>query len=163
MRETIVPLISLSALLILVGAAPSTQPTTKPAVPNDWEVRDGAKFTFRAPADLKEDKVRGIDSLVGQWSSPSIKITSDYGWFSDPLDHNYRPKYTRTPVVVGGKKAFLVTYEVPEKLKTPPFAIGVYFPDPTGDGRTRLSVYAQCKDAAAQETAKKILETIQFR
>jgi hypothetical protein len=112
---------------------------------------------------MKEKKVQGVDSVVNAFESKSIRISSDYGSFSDPLDHDAdKPKYQKSNVTVGGKAATLVAYEDPGSERGKQFVAAIHFPKVTGDGKIRLTVYAFCADEKAQQTAKRIFQTIKF-
>lgn len=145
-----------------VSAAEKPAASQPGAVPAEWARHaQGGKFSFRTPAEIKEEKVQGIDSLVGQWRGAGVSIGSDYGWYSDPMTNRGQPKYIRTDVVVDGKEAYVVTFERPES-KEFPFTVGIHFPNVTGDKKIRLTIYIQCKDAAAMELARKIVHTVKF-
>ena len=162
-------LVLASTSIALAAPPPASQPTdpaatSQPAaVPADWVPVDaGGKFKLLMPADMKEQKVRGIDSFVTRYRSETILLNCDYGWYSDPLADPNKPKHQKASVVVGGKAAIIVTYESPDSNSDGPFVAAIHFPDVTGDKRTRLTVFAQCKDAKSQQVAKQILQTITF-
>ncbi len=63
----------------------STEKSTK-QIPANWQtIRVDALFSFRAPPDLKEVDVQGIDSLVGEFVGPTLTLSYDYGRFSNSL------------------------------------------------------------------------------
>ncbi len=92
---------------LATGPAP-TQPARPEGVPKEWVlVTAGTAFTFWAPADLKEMPVKGIDSFVGRYASPTMQVEFDYGWWSNKLDD---PKYAREAITLDGKPAFLARW-----------------------------------------------------
>lgn len=56
-----------------------------PAAPNDWKTVDAGKLSFEAPPDIVEQEVQGIDSYVRAYASPTMRVSFDYGSYSDPL------------------------------------------------------------------------------
>lgn len=142
------------------ASAPATQPATAPA---DWQnVNVADRFQLRLPPDMKEQKVQGIDSLVSRFGSDQITLSSDYVWYSDPLKYDDKKGYQRKAMVIGGKEALIVTFQDHREGEPMPFVTGVHFPSVTGDGKVRLTVYATCRDEKAQQTARRIFETITF-
>lgn len=143
----------------------ATVPATGPATtaPVEWRRVEVPKaFALRLPPDVKEQKVQGIDSLVRQWRSASIELSCDYGWYSDPLKDQDKPKYERAELAVGGKNAVVVSWQDTQPSADFPFLLGIHFPNVTGDGKVKLTVFARCRDAEGAKLAKKIFETITF-
>ncbi len=149
------------ALVIRAASGPATsRPTTVPA---DWRVFDAKEFKLKLPPGLKEEHVQGIDSYVLQFSGEGILLNSDYGWYSNALEASGREKnFEKKAGTVGGKAAVMVTYEEPDPKSERKFCAGIHFKDVTGDGKVKLTIFANCKDAEGQAVAKRILETITF-
>jgi hypothetical protein len=139
---------SLSRLLLLIAAVAGCDSSDTTTVPAQWQtVSAGKAFTFRAPPDLKPAPVQAVDSLAGQYASPSMEVSFDYGWYSDPMD---REGYTSRPVTVDDKSARLVTKGD---------VVGIHFPQV--DGKNRLTMVVRLKGAKA-EVAETMLRSIDF-
>ena len=84
-----------------------------PTIPDDWVAVKAARnaFEFKAPPDLEKVPVRGVDSLVGKYESPSMLLTYDYGWYSSPLPDEKQPGYSSKIVKINGKTAKVVTFD----------------------------------------------------
>ena len=146
-------LISLTVSLSLamtVVAQTRTAPATPEKIPNDWKLfQASTNFSFWGPPDLKEENVRGIDSYVGQFVSPKMTLTFDYGMYSNPLND---PKYKREATTVDGKDAFLVRWDG---------GVGLYVPRVTADGTIRLQMSIAC-DKETAEQGLLLLKSIKF-
>ena len=125
-----------------------------PAIPDDWVAvkAAGKTFEFKAPPDLKNVPVRGKDSLVGKYESPSMLLTCDYGWYSDPLPNEKQPGYSSKMVKINGKKAKIVTFDG---------VAAVHFPKVKD--KIRLTVYVILKKKEAKATALQLFRTIRFK
>ncbi|MFP6892920.1 MAG: hypothetical protein VCA18_04165, partial [Opitutales bacterium] len=84
-----------------------------PAIPDDWVAVKAARnaFEFKAPPDLKNIPVQGIDSQVGKYESPSMLLTYDYGWYSNSLRDEKKPGFSSNIVQIDGKTAKVVTFD----------------------------------------------------
>lgn len=143
----------LLATLLMIGCEPAALVAKPP--PANWQTIQGATaaqattpFRLRAPADLKKQDVQGIDSLMGQYQSPTMKLTYDYGWYSDPLDGEGLDGYWTT---INGQRA---------RIASKKDYIGVHFPDI--DGQVKLTVWVQLT-GAKPETCEMIFATIEFK
>lgn len=104
--------------LTLNAPAANQTPAAPLAVPDDWQtIKAGNAFTFKAPPDLQEKKVQGIDSFVREYVSKDMTLSFDYGWYSDPMN---REGYKRSETIIDGRKAYIATKD---KM------MGVYFPN----------------------------------
>ena len=130
---------------------------TDKAAPQDWVKTDCGHFTLFLPPDMKEEKVRGIDSDVRQFKSASIALGSDYGRYSDTLDRGY-PKPFET-IMIGGKQARIIVYDGAGEF---PFLCNIHFPD-TGKAGVTLTLGGGCKTKAALEILQRIYGTIRFK
>ena len=130
---------------------------TDMAVPQDWVKTDCGHFTLFHPPDMKEEKVRGIDSDVRQFKSASIILSSDFGRYSDPLDRGY-PKPFET-IMIGGKQARIIVYSRAGEF---PFLCNIHFPD-TGKAGVTLTLGGGCKSKAALDILQHIYGTIRFK
>ncbi len=144
--------IALAGLLLLSSCSP--EKSAPPEAPAGWvQFTASNAFTFYGPSDLKEIPVQGIDSLVGQYKSSGIELYFDYGYYSSTLEEwASMPGYIRTNTNAGGRSAELVS----TKDK-----IGIVIPKVKGN--IKLTMWADCSNDTALETAKKLLQTIQFQ
>jgi hypothetical protein len=159
MRNT--PTLFSSLMFVIIGVLLSCQPSptaqTAPAsqsapIPKDWiKFNAHGRFTFSAPPDTKDEKAMGIDSLVGRYTSSTMAISFDYGWYSSPLDD---PRYVREATKIDGRDGFLVHY----------FSfIGIYVPNVDGDPKnaTKLEMSISYSSPSDQD-ALCVLRSIRF-
>ena len=125
-----------------------------PAIPDDWVAVQAPRkiFEFKAPPDLKNVPVKGVDSLVGKYESPSMLLTFDCGWYSSPLPNEKQPGYSSKMVKINGKTAKVVTFEG---------VAAVHFPKVKD--KIRLTVYVILKKKEAKVTALQLFRTIRFK
>ena len=134
--------------LMMVAAFAGCDSAPPPSVPQDWQtISANGKFTFKAPPDLKPEPVQGIDSFVGKYASPTLEVTFDHGWYSDPMD---REGYTSRGTTVDGKAARLVTKGD---------VVAIHFPKVGGE--TKLTMSVRLKNADVK-TAETLLQSIDF-
>ena len=88
-------------------------PTVEPFPPRaNWQQIDAnGSFTFWIPSDLMEEHLQGIDSSVGSYVSPAMRVDFDYGRYAAPSDVQAFPQ----PVTVmqddsSGHAGTIVTY-----------------------------------------------------
>src|SRR5262245_39201648 len=73
-----------------VTTAVTPEPFTPPA---NWKQIDAkGYFTFWIPSGLMEEHLQGIDSYVGSWFSPAMRVDFDYGMYSGPIDVQALPQ-----------------------------------------------------------------------
>jgi len=123
-------------------------------IPAEWEtIQATNSFSFRAPPDLKETDVKGIDSLVGEFVSPTLTLLFDHGAYSDPLDGEGFDGFWTT---IDGRRARIARNEE---------LIGVHFPDVNGGPKqpmtTKLTMIAKL-NGAPPEIGETIFQTIEF-
>jgi hypothetical protein len=134
----------MALLATLVGAlggcgSSSIARTVEPFPPRaNWQQVDAkGYFTFWIPSDLMEEHLQGIDSYVGSWFSPALRVDFDYGMYSGPIDVQALPQLvTRMEDDSSGHHATIVTYA---NVSGNPVAI-LYVGDI--DGVNRLSMTA---------------------
>ena len=152
--------ISLIIVLLLLAAPLLAQTQTAPArpegIPKDWKLfTAGTAFSFWGPADLKEEKVQGVDSFVGKYTSPTMTITFDYGWYSGLSDD---PKYKREAITLDGRDAVLAQWDGGVILYVPKVTVTEGLPSKP---LNKLAMSITCaKDAAPQ--AILLLRNIKF-
>lgn len=129
--------------------AASAQPD---GVPKDWILlQAGNAFSFWGPADLKEKKVRGIDSFVGEYTSPKMHIGFDYGMYSYKYEGD---KYELVEITVDGRKAVLAKWDGGVGLYVGSVDRNAKFP-------IMLSMDVTCKQENAKQ-AELLLRSIKF-
>jgi hypothetical protein len=125
-------------------------------VPEGWSTVDsGCGFTFRAPSDMSKQHVLGFDSCVGTYVNPAITLNHDYGWYSVRFEGD-KPELRETAVLIDGKYGKLTSFREDGR-----YIVAVYLPMVTE--QNKLSMWAECQDAAAADTARVILSTIDFK
>ena len=123
-------------------------------IPTDWEmIKADNYFRFRAPSDLQKQDVQGVDSLVGEFVSPTLTLSFDYGAYSDPLDREGFEGFWTT---IDGRRARIARNEE---------LIGVHFPDVNGGPKqpmtTKLTMFVKL-NGAPPEIGETIFQTIEF-
>jgi hypothetical protein len=121
------------------------------AIPDDWDTvqTPGKVFELRVPSDFKGGPIQGFDSLLGEYESPSMLLTYDYGWYSNPLTD--QSGYSSKTFLIDGKTANIVIFEG---------GVGVHFPKV--EGMNRLTVHVSLKKKEAKATALQLFQTIRF-
>lgn len=135
-------------VLLISGVAVGCNSATPPDVPEDWQtIRARTAFTFKAPPDLEQEVAQGVDSFVGRYVSPTLKLSFDFGWYSNAMDgEGYTASWTR----IDGRRARIVrTGDV----------MGVHFPELGADTKLTMRVELHGADPALVET---IFRTIDF-
>ena len=153
------------------GGANATEP-----LPQDWKRIDAeGKFTFSVPPDMEAEVAQGTDSYVGQYRGNSLRLYFDYGWwpgnFCDARYTAQKPQHTDVTTQIGGQTARLVTfYEPAPKMDHEfPYVAVVCFAELGTEEITEeirqkitLTMWANGKGRAEQQTAEKIFRSIQF-
>lgn len=149
--------------------SPTNASRVQQAVPAGWQKIDAkGHFTFYVPPGMKAGDVRGIDSYVGAYRNAEMRVSFDYGWYSDPLNsYSKGPEYKESFVELSGRKAKLVTFIQPEVADGFRHMAAVHFEDVgvakrEGFGETKLTMRIICKHPDALETAKRVLRSIAF-
>src|SRR5882672_6045783 len=63
---------------ILLCAAASNQ--------DGWKKIGNSSFSFSVPSSFKKTGMRGIDSFVEEYVTERIKLSFDYGWYSNNFE-----------------------------------------------------------------------------
>lgn len=150
----------------------------EPLAPSYRRVWCHDSFSFFLPADMVAEKVAGEDSIVGAFAGPKMRLSYDYGQFSNPLESENEDGgppmdriLSRKEVVVSGTPAVLVTMEVLLMRPTPFFRSGVHFPrvavsEPSlslgGRADAKLTMEATCDVLADCEPAEGIFRSIEL-
>jgi hypothetical protein len=85
------------------------EPFTPPA---DWKQIDAkGYFTFWIPSGLMEEHLQGLDSYVGSWFSPAMRVDFDYRRYSASINVQALPQpVTQMQEGSSGRLATIVTY-----------------------------------------------------
>jgi hypothetical protein len=144
-----------AVLSLLIGTlilAQATTPAQSQGLPTDWILfKAGNAFTFRGPADLKEEKIQGEDSFVGKYISPTMNIEFDYGIYSGAYSGE---KYKLQDITVDSRKAVLAKWDG---------GVGLYVGNIDGNTKTplMLSMGVFCRPENAKQ-AERLLRSIKF-
>ena len=126
-------------------------------LPNGWQKLDAKYFSIYAPPGWKFHKLTGIDSYVGEFVGDGIRLTFDYGQYSNSLPTDAKePACAVVEEQVGGHLAKIVNPKVPGHG-----VIAIYFRD-VGD-TDGLYIYGRDFSASQQQTALMMFRTIRFR
>ena len=125
-------------------------------------------FSLRLPQGWQLNELQGIDSYVAEIVGDSVRLTLDFGWYSNSLVDDDDPQYIVSYEEVGGLRAKLVLPRGEgERLIT-----GVYFEDFDGSdldrsspdyhipSQNRLQISGVDLTPDQQETALAIFRTI---
>lgn len=119
----------------------------RPIEPMDrWQrTLTSGPFSLLLPPSLEKQDVRGIDSIVGEYSSRRASLSFDYGLYSDRFEFRGQENYSDSLVSLDDKPARLVRYsEVVEGERSYVSAIHIpsLFFGPLGE--ETLSVWVDC-------------------
>ncbi len=112
-------------------------------------------FSFSIPLSLKKSDAHGIDSFVEEYVGAGIKLSFDFGIYSNNFGD--RPKDTKfEKVKINGRAARIGTakHEFPEGY---PHSTQVYI---QVSENVALSMFAACKSEKEVAMAKKVFESI---
>ena len=131
------------------------EPTRASPQPSDWQSIDAGEVSIYAPPGWKFHRLQSFDSSAGEFVGDGIRLESDYGPYSNPLDEQHEPEYSVVQDRIDGLQARIVSPHSPGRGLT-----GVYFPAvPQGD---RFNLYGRDLSSSQQELALKIFRTIRF-
>jgi hypothetical protein len=168
-------ILSFILVALLVGCKGSDTPVSNKAesrtaaVERGWKRIDaGAAFSFLVPEDMQQQRATGIDSIVGEYRSASIRVTFDYGRYSNPLtNYSSKPGCDDESESVSGKDATIVECRQGKSDSAYKYFAAIHFPDvhKAGEGgeNIKLTMEAEFNLESDRETARKILESIEFK
>ena len=133
--------------VVSCDSKPAASATSRPSALVLYSAEDA--FTFEGPPDLVEIPTHGIDSYVGEYRSPTMKVSFDYGWYSSPLK---RKGDNVRKMIINGESATLVTK---------PKHVAIHFPDIQKSGN-KLTMDVKLNGADPKE-AENLLLSIRFR
>jgi len=122
-----------------------------------WKKIENSSFSFSVPSSFRKTAARGIDSFVEEYVTEGIKLSFDYGIYSNNFDG--WPKVTKfEDLKVNGKDARIGT--APREFhKGFPYSTQIHI---KVDGGIALSMFAACKSEEEVALARKIFKTISF-
>jgi len=144
-----VTMILIWGIAILLGAAAPNQA--------GWKKIENRSFSFSVPSSFRKTETRGIDSFVQEYVTDNIKLSFDYGIYSNNFDD--WPKDTKFDnIKVNGKNARIgtVTHEFQKGF---PYSIQIHI---KLDGGIALSMFVACKSEKEEALARQIFDTISF-
>jgi hypothetical protein len=130
-------------------------------LPAGWHRIDLGPFSMTLPTELKSVPVRAIDSYVGEFAAPEMKIHFDYGDWSDPLTSSYGEVLAKEKIRISDREALVVTWRRTDGSPSPILS-AVHFPARWKEDAL-LTVYADLKEEAAVGSARRIFDSIRFR
>lgn len=128
---------------------------------SEWFVFEsrGNIFSLKYPPLIKYIPQQGIDSYIGSFEGPGLKLHFDYGWYNSPMpDDKKFPQYTHYIAkwdTINGIPVQFVKYCKKEKRYARVFFLNV---DPPAD----LLIKAECSSEEAQELTWHIARTVDF-
>lgn len=138
-------------------------------IPGGWRKVDvQGKFSFLIPPDMNSEPVQPEDSYVEVYRSASMRVSFDYGRYSDPLIfYADKPDYKKLFTEMAGKKVKFVTFVYPEAKYEFKYIAAVHFADvgvleKENYGKTKLTMRVSYNNPDELETAKLIFGTIEF-
>jgi hypothetical protein len=144
-------------LAILAACAVPGEPATR--------ITDVGPFTIDLPTDLAEHEARGIDSFVGEWRRPGMRLSFDYGQYSNDVA-TWDPGTEFEAVTVDGKPARIGTNRQDFGYGLL-YATAISFRNLTVHEFSKmpvhLTVFAACSTPADCAVARRIFLSIRFR
>jgi len=148
-------------LLLSLAACSADSNVDRTVDRTGWNRIDATYFTFDIPADMVKTRVAGIDSLVGEYKNSQIRLSFDYGSYSDPLKYDKRlPQYQSSEMQVDGRKARMVTFRQSEAWLT-----AIHFPNAgqTSGEPAKLTIHAACETAEGLQVARAIFTSVHIK
>ena len=154
--------------LLAAAVAVWTCSAQSPATPEDraapsanWRRVELTDFSVDLPRSMKERKVRGVDSLVWEYSGGGSRLAIDYGMHSNDLRSMAgTPGAHAEWVSIDGQRANVVT-----SLSGRSYVAAVHFPDLGGNaasGRTKLTLSMESASPDGLADAQKVFQSIRF-
>jgi hypothetical protein len=156
-------------MILALGACAPATPEPAPA-PAGWVAfRASGPFTIQVAPDLRrDDKMRGIDSLVDLLRGPGLELSFDYGMYSCGLQTPApgEPAHVVTRAVIDGVPVTFSRYAVrePEAGRGDERLAATFanMNDRADQPPRCLTVYAACQTDADCERAAAMIRTIDF-
>ncbi|TSC85764.1 MAG: hypothetical protein G01um101416_783 [Microgenomates group bacterium Gr01-1014_16] len=107
------------ASILLINQLLKSRPTS------GWQSINTGPFTVSLPPSWKFNKLQGTDSFVGEFVGNGIKLSFDYGWYSDPLNrYQNDPNYFISEEIISNYLAKIIY----PKSNLSTGTIGIHFP-----------------------------------
>jgi hypothetical protein len=151
-------------------------------IPRDWQKIETDYFSFSIPPTMKNNNVKGFDSVVMQFENDEIKLDIEYGDYSADVISQLRDyEGQKESIIIDGEKTELVTYDQNKPIyssnktinaaRSPSFekvknnyVIGVNFPNSMKFfHQSAISFVARCKNLEAREIARIVFQSIKFK
>ena len=161
--------LNLTLLLLLAFNVANAQNKSS-VVPDGWKKIEACGITFYAPSDLKEEKVKGIDSCVKRYRSNNISLFLDVLGFKLKESDSRRDEYSDekdfqiVETKIDNRKAEIITHYAVEDLeqwKDLHYSATLFVPQMRKDC-CNLTIWTHNRTAEDRETAKKIFATVRF-
>ena len=153
-------------MLLLPGCQSKSQNATTaetPKLKEGWKIinADG-KFTFHIPENMQKQDIHGIDSYAEEYRNERMRVSFDYGIYSDPWDkYSSEPEYKEIKEVISSREAKIVYFEPKSLGSEYKYYAGVHFPA-VQEGGSKLTVVVVFNDENDWETARTIFRSIHF-
>ena len=153
-------------VLILPGCKSISQNTTKAEASMlgpGWDIINADdKFRFYIPQNMQKQDTHGIDSYVEEYRNKNMRVSFDYGIYSDPLDaYSMEPEYQEIKEVISGREVKIVYFKPTSFASEYKYYAGVHFPT-VQEGGSKLTMVVEFNDEKDWETAKTIFRSIYF-
>ena len=157
-------------LLVFFGFNAANAQNKKVVAPDGWKKIKACGITFYAPSDLKEEKVRGIDSCVKRYRSKNILLSLDVLVYKLKESASRKDEYSGekdfqiVKTKTDGREAEIITHyetENSEQWKDLPYSATLFVPQMRKDC-CNLTIWTHSRTAEDRETAKKIFETVRI-
>lgn len=134
---------------------------------SNWVLIKNAHFSFSAPPDLKDQKVKGIDSFVGKYNSKHLELLFDYGWY--PFTFNDWPAETKyEELSIDGRSARIGSVRH-QRGYSRPWSTQVFIPavwkkksESKFDRDVGLSIFVNCETESDVAVARDIFKSLKF-
>lgn len=121
------------------------------------KVIENHRFLFKLPLDFNEVDVQGIDSFVKVYESDTIRLSLDYGWYSNSFG-NWPENTVYEEAVIFGRSARIGTANSDRGEFQ--YITQVYF---NLENKLKLSMSALCKTMGDVTIAHAVFKTILFK
>ena len=157
----------LVALFALIGCN-RTAPSPKNHVPLGWKRIDTDYFSLFVPPSMRGGEEKGTDENGWGYYGDGIHLDIERGPYPAGSDSEVnQPEYREEAAVIDGRGTKIATFQLtgaraanfPGEGK---YIAAVYFSNVDGF-ETSMSMWANCRDVAGQQTAKQIFMTVRLK
>lgn len=154
-------------VLILPGCKGISQNITKAEISGlrqGWDmINADGKFTFYLLQNMQKQDTFGIDSYVEEYRNQNMRLSFDYGIYSDPLDSYFgESEFKEFKEVISGRDAKIVFFKPASFDSVYKYFAGIHFPA-VKEGENQLTMVVQFNNEKDLETAKSIFRSIYFK